>query len=476
MNARVPQFHVDSEKFLADGARVGWHDGALWHLRYKRDLASQQVPDWEALRDQAAAIKAHVIDHVPELLAQFIRNAEAAGWIVHLAPEAEDLRREALALLKSHGVTKVVKSKSMLTEECGLNHHLEANGIEVIDTDLGERIVQLRHEPPSHIVVPAIHLKRAEIGELFHEHLGTAKGEDDPLRLTRAARADLRKRFLGAQAGLTGVNFAVAESGAIVICTNEGNADLGTALQPLHIACMGVEKLVPTTADVGVFLRLLARSATGQPITTYSTHLSGPDPTRPGHEAHLFIVDAGRSRLHRDDEHRRALSCIRCGACMNTCPVYRRASGHAYGTTVPGPIGAVLAPAMIGTAKAKELPFASTLCGSCTNVCPVKIDLHDQLLSWRRRLAREGHVPFTKRFAMKLGARLLTSPWLFALGGKLARTFWGLARRGIPGPHAGWTKHRDLPPAPKQSFRRWWKDGGKDAGTAPAKPKEPGHG
>ena len=474
MTARVPQFHVDSEKFLADKERVGWHDGALWHLRYKRDLASQLVPDWEKLRDHAAAIKAHVLDHIPTLLSQFITNAEAAGWTIHLAPEADDLKRIVLDLLKKNGVTKAVKSKSMLTEECGLNHHLEANGIEVVDTDLGERIVQLRHEPPSHIVVPAIHLKRGEIGELFHEHLGTAKGEDDPIRLTRAARADLRKRFIGAQAGLTGVNFAVADSGAIVVCTNEGNADLGTALQPLHIACMGVEKLIPTAADAGVFLRLLARSATGQPITTYSTHIRGPDPTRPGHQAHLVIVDAGRRRLFADDEHRRALSCIRCGACLNTCPVYRRASGHAYGTTVPGPIGAVLAPAMIGTAKAKELPFASTLCGSCTNVCPVKIDLHDQLLSWRRRLAREGHVPFSKRFAMKIGAQALSYPWLFSLGGKIARTFWGLARKGIPGPHAGWTKHRDLPPAPKQSFRGWWKSDGQNLGNTPKKDQDHG--
>ena len=459
--AKIPAFHVDSERFLQDKERVTWHDGALWHLRSKRDLASAAIPDWEKLRLQAAAIKSHVLDHIPELLAQFIKNAEAAGWIVHLAPEAEDLKRIVLDLMRKNNVTKAVKSKSMLTEECGLNHYLEENGIDVVDTDLGERIVQLRHEPPSHIVVPAIHLKRGEIGELFHQHLGTAKGEDDPLRLTRAARADLRKRFLSAQAGLTGVNFAIADSGAIVVCTNEGNADLGTALPPLHIACMGVEKMIPTTADAGVFLRLLARSATGQPITTYSTHIKGTDPTRPGHQAHLVIVDAGRHRLHQDDEHRRALSCIRCGACLNTCPVYRRTSGHAYGTTVPGPIGAVLAPAMIGTDKARELPFASTLCGSCTNVCPVRIDLHDQLLSWRRRLASEGKVPFSKRFAMRIAAQALSFPWLYAFGGRMARVFWPLLRKGIPGPHAGWTKHRDLPPAPAQSFRAWWKHEGK---------------
>ncbi len=469
--ARAPQFHIDSEKFLADRERVTWHDQALWHLRAKRDKAGSALPDWEQLREHAAKIKAHVLDHLPELLEQFVAKAEAAGWIVHLAPEGEDLKRIVLDLLQKKGVTHAVKSKSMLTEECGLNHHLETNGIDVVDTDLGERIVQLRHEPPSHIVVPAIHLKRGEIGELFHKHIGTPKGEDDPLRLTRAARADLRKRFLAAEAGLTGVNFAIAETGSIVVCTNEGNADLGTALPPLHIACMGIEKLIPTTADAGVFLRLLARSATGQPITTYSTHMRGPDPTRPGHECHIVIVDAGRHRLHADDEHRRALACIRCGACLNTCPVYRRASGHAYGTTVPGPIGAVLAPAMIGTAAAKELPFASTLCGSCTNVCPVKIDLHDQLLSWRRRLAKEGHVAFSKRFGMRIGAVVLSHPWAYAAGGWVARKLWFLARRGVPGPHAGWTKHRDLPPAPKQSFRGWWKE----TERKNSEPKQGGH-
>jgi L-lactate dehydrogenase complex protein LldF len=250
----------------------------------------------------------------------------------------------------------------------------------------------------------------------------------------------------------------VAETGSVVVCTNEGNADLGTALPATHIACMGAEKIVPTLDDVAVFTRLLARSATGQPITSYTTHLTGPDPLRPGHEAHLVLVDAGRSTLLADPEHRRALSCIRCGACLNTCPVYRRTSGHAYGTTVPGPIGAVLAPALIGTAAARELPFASTLCGSCSNVCPVRIDLHDQLLSWRRRLAREGLVPWSKRAAMRIGATVLRRPWLYRIAGQLARWSWPLiTRRWMPGPQRPWLAHRDLPTAPKRSFREQWK-------------------
>jgi L-lactate dehydrogenase complex protein LldF len=456
--AKSPAFHRDSEAFLADRERVAWHDQTLWHVRSRRDAAKDLTPDWEALREHASRLKAHVIDHLPQLTVAFAAKARANGWTVHFCGTGEELCTTVHGLLKDAGATRVVKSKSMLTEECGLNHHLHTQGIDVVDTDLGERIVQLRGEPPSHIVLPAIHLKRGDIGETFHAHLGTAKGEQDPTRLAHACREDLRKRFLAAEAGITGVNFAVVETGGIVICTNEGNADLGTALPKLHIACMGVEKMIPTLEDAAVFLRLLARSATGQPITSFTTHLAGPDPLRPGHQAHLVIVDNGRHRLAADAEHRRSLACIRCGACMNTCPVYRRASGHAYGTVVPGPIGAVLAPAMIGSAKAKELPFASTLCGSCTNVCPVKIDLHDQLLSWRRRLAKEGVVPLSKRLAMRLGAFVLARPWLYALSGWLARRLWPLVNLRVPGNPAGaWLEERDLPPTPRRSFRAQWK-------------------
>jgi L-lactate dehydrogenase complex protein LldF len=455
---RTPAFHRDAGRFLADRERTAWHDRALWHVRAKRDIARDRTPDWEALRTHAAALKAHVIDHLPEMAARFADNAAAAGWQVHWCGDAAELRSTALGILRAAGATRVVKSKSMLTEECGLNPHLEANGIDVIDTDLGERIVQLRNEPPSHIVLPAIHLKRADIGATFHRHLDTPAGEEDPDRLAGAARADLRRRFLVAEAGITGVNLAVAETGGIFLCTNEGNADLGTALPPLHIACMGIEKLVPTLDDAAVLLRLLARSATGQPITAFTTHLAGPDPARPDHQVHILIVDNRRSTIASDPEHRRSLSCIRCGACMNTCPVYRRASGHAYGTVVPGPIGAVLAPAMIGTQAARELPFASTLCGSCSDVCPVRIDLHDQLLAWRRRIVADGHLAWSKRVAMRLGAMLLARPWAYALAGWCARQAWPLLRWRW-GPARVWTRDRDLPPAPGASFRARWSAG-----------------
>lgn len=455
---RTPAFHRDAGRFLADRERTAWHDRALWHMRAKRDAARDRTPDWETLRTHAAALKAHVIDHLPELAARFADNAATAGWQVHWCGDAAELRSTVLDILQAAGATRVVKSKSMLTEECGLNPHLEAHGIDVIDTDLGERIVQLRGEPPSHIVLPAIHLKRADIGATFHRHLGTPAGEEDPDRLAGAARADLRRRFLAAEAGITGVNLAVAETGGVVLCTNEGNADLGTSLPPLHIACMGIEKLVSTLEDAAVLLRLLARSATGQPITAFTTHLAGPDPARPGHQAHIVIVDNRRSSIAADPEHRRSLSCIRCGACMNTCPVYRRASGHAYGTVVPGPIGAVLAPAMIGTQAARELPFASTLCGSCSDVCPVRIDLHDQLLAWRRRIVADGHLAWSKRIAMRLGAMLLARPWAYAVAGWCARRAWPLLRWRW-GPARVWTRDRDLPPAPGASFRARWSAG-----------------
>ncbi|MFW5845411.1 MAG: lactate utilization protein B, partial [Planctomycetota bacterium] len=410
---RSIRFHRDADARLAEPDWVTRHDRAGWHLRAKRDAAAAATPDWEALRDHAAAVKAHVIDRLPELLGDFIAQARAVGWQVHCIADAAELRSTVSRILAQKQVRRVVKSKSMLTEECGLNPHLEAQGIQVVDTDLGERIIQLRHEPPSHIVIPAIHLSRQTVGETFHTHLQTPAGEDDPERLTRAARASLRQDLLQAQAGITGVNFAIAETGGVVVCTNEGNADLGTALPPLHIACMGVEKLIPTLADLPTFIRLLGRSATGQASTAYTSIFHGPDPRRPGHEAHLLIVDNGRSALHAESEHRRSLSCIRCGACMNTCPVYRRVGGHAYGSTIPGPIGSILTPQQQGSRAARELPFASSLCGSCSNVCPVRIDLHDQLLAWRRRIVRNGHLPLVKRCTMLLATWSMRSHRLF---------------------------------------------------------------
>jgi L-lactate dehydrogenase complex protein LldF len=434
-------------RFAADDARAHWHDQVLWWVRAKRDRAARTLPEWEALRRAAEGIKAHVASRLADYLEEFERNALRLGARVHWARDAAEHNAVVHAILASHGVSRVVKSKSMLTEECGLNPYLEERGIEVVDTDLGERIVQLAGEPPSHIVLPAIHKKKEDIGELFHRHLGTPPGLSDAKALTEAARGHLRERFLRAQAGITGVNFAIAETGGVVVCTNEGNADLGSSLPPLHVACMGVEKIVPRAKDLGVFLRLLARSATGQAVTTYTTHFHGP---MRGGELHVVIVDAGRSAILAQESFRSVLRCIRCGACMNTCPVFRRSGGYSYGYLIPGPLGSVLAPHRDPAAHA-TLPFASTLCGSCDDVCPVRIDLHEQLLSWRRRLADRGLLPWRKRLGMAVAARVLRHGWLYRLAGRVARAllraFPGLGRRNA------WGRARELPPVPRESFR-----------------------
>ena len=437
--------------FNADAERTGWHDRALWSVREKRDLAAAQVPEWEELRESAAAIKAHTLSQLDLYLERFEQRALSAGASVHWARDAAELRSVVTGLLESRGVRSVVKSKSMLTEECGLNAHLEANGVEVIDTDLGERIVQLRDEPPSHIVLPAIHLKREEVGELFHREMGSPQGLSDPTRLTEVARGDLRPRFLAAEAGITGVNFAVAETGGIVVCTNEGNADLGTVIPPLHIACMGIEKLVPRERDLAVFLRLLARSATGQSITSYTSHFHGP---RAGGELHIVLVDNGRSQQLANDALSSSLGCIRCGACLNTCPVYRRSGGHSYGSVIPGPIGSVLEPGRDAEGHA-SLPFACTLCGSCADVCPVKIPLPDQLLTWRGQLAERGHLSTKKRFWQRIAAAVLARPRLLQAAGAFARA---LARRTprFLQRWTAWGRNRDLPELPRQSFRAQW--------------------
>jgi L-lactate dehydrogenase complex protein LldF len=448
--------HADrAGAFVHNRERAQWHDEALWFVRAKRDKAAWQLPEWELLRETAAGIKAHTISRLADYLEQFEEQATRRGAQIHWARDAAEHNQIVLDILQQHGVRRLVKSKSMLTEECHLNPFLQRHGIEVVDTDLGERIVQLAGEPPSHIVLPAIHKKKEDVGALFHEHLHTEQGASDPLYLAEAARQDLREKFLQAEAGLTGVNFAVAETGGFVVCTNEGNADLGVSLPRLHIACMGIEKLIPRARDLGVFLRLLGRSATGQPITTYSSHFHGP---RAGGELHIVLVDNGRSNLLGSDEFRRSLNCIRCGACMNTCPVFRRSGGHSYGSTVPGPIGSILSPARDARLYS-SLPYASSLCGSCTDVCPVKINLHHQLLAWRREIVHRRLLPLPKRLAMKAGSIVLRNPWLYRLLGATAR--WvipRLPRFVIYNRFNVWGFQRELPPFPARSFRQLYKE------------------
>ncbi len=441
-----------AEVFIRDEARTNWHDETLWFVRHKRDLAVNQVPEWEQLRELASQIKDHTLSNLDNYLVEFEKNALANGVAVHWAVDAAAHNEIIHSLIRKNNIQRVVKSKSMLTEECHLNDYLIAQGIEVVDTDLGERIVQFRNEAPSHIVLPAIHLKKQDVSETFHEHLGTEQGNNDPQYLTEAARQHLRSKFIQSELAITGVNFAVAETGGFVVCTNEGNADMGAHAAAVHIACMGVEKIIPKARHLGVFLRMLARSATGQPVTTYSSHFHRP---RNGQQMHIVIVDNGRSRQLGRPDFRNSLKCIRCAACFNTCPVYRRSGGHSYHTAVAGPIGSILNPNLDMKANA-DLPFASTLCGSCTNVCPVKIDIHQQLWKWRQVLAAEGYVDSSKKAGMKGMAYLLSHPKLYRLAGKMGRGAMRLFPFMTNNKLNPWFKQREMPAPPKESFRDWY--------------------
>ena len=425
----------------------------MWFVREKRDQASKSLPEWEALRSAAQSIKEHTAGHLSWYLQKFEENAKRNSIEVYWAADAQEHNIIVEKILKEHDAKLVVKSKSMLTEECGLNPHLESEGIEVADTDLGERIVQLAGDHPSHIVLPAIHMKKEDVSSVFTQHLQTEEGNSDPHYLTRAAREHLREKFLKADAAITGVNFALAEEGAFVVCTNEGNADLGTALPSLHIACMGMEKVIPSARELGIFTRLLARSATGQAVTTYTSHFRKP---KKGGRLCIVIVDNGRSEL-LNSEHKKALSCIRCGACMNTCPVYRRSGGHSYRYVIPGPIGSVLAGAR-DIEKFSSLPFACSLCASCDTVCPVKIDLHDQLYTERKAAICTPEYAGKKR-SLKIMAWIMQRPKLYRLLIKSARSILPLLPRSILYNRFNvWGKEREVPMPAKKSFSEMYKE------------------
>ena len=439
--------------FIKDEKKTNWHDQALWYVRQKRDTSVNDVPEWKNLRDLAHKVKAHTLTELPRYLDEFEKKAESNGIHIHWAADAAEHNSIVGKILRNHHVKKLVKSKSMLTEECHLNEYLEKQSIEVIDTDLGERIIQLSKELPSHIVLPAIHKRKEEISVLFHEQIGTELGNNDPTYLTKAARHHLRMQFLSADAALTGINFAVAETGGFVVCTNEGNADMGVHLAPVHIASMGIEKVIPKENHLGIFLRLLARSATGQPITTYSSHFRKP---AKGKEIHVIIVDNGRSEIMRQKDFYQSLYCIRCGACMNTCPVYRRSGGHSYDYIIPGPIGSILSPHR-NAGKYSSLPYASSLCGSCTDVCPVKIDIHAQLYQWRQKLVEKNKIGISKKWLVMIMGFILKDPDRYHFSGKLGRKLlkW-LPRFMIYNRLNVWGKQRELPNVPENSFYEWY--------------------
>ncbi|MCH5302187.1 MAG: lactate utilization protein [Prevotella sp.] len=377
-----------AKKFLENQAYAKWHDDTFWAVRTKRDKMAMGLEEWEQLREKASAIKRHTITHLDEYLEQFAGNAEKNGVIVHWAKDAGEFNEIVYGILQQHGVKKMVKSKSMLTEECEMNPYLEARGIEVVETDLGERIIQLKGQKPSHIVMPAIHLNHDDVGELFEEKgISDQKGNHDPTYLTYMARLSLRNEFLTADAGMTGANFGIAETGDIVVCTNEGNADMSTSCPKLHIAAIGLEKVIPNYDCLAVFQRMLCRAGTGQPTTTYTSHFRKARPT--AREMHIILVDNGRSEWIANPEHWEMLKCIRCGSCMNTCPVYRRSGGYSYSYFIPGPVGINLG-MLRDRQKHSGNVSACTLCLSCQTVCPVKIDLGDQVYKWRQQLDEFG--------------------------------------------------------------------------------------
>lgn len=444
-----------AKNYLKDEVKSRWHDDTLWGVRVKRDAMSVEIEEWERLREAASAIKKHTVTHLDTYLVRFAQKAQENGIIVHWAVDAKEFNETVLDILRNNDVKKLVKSKSMLTEECEMNPYLEAAGIEVVETDLGERIIQLLDQKPSHIVMPAIHLSKEEVGELFEERLGSRKGDCDPTYLTQCARESLRNEFLTADAGLTGVNFGIAQTGEIVICTNEGNADMSTSIPKLHIAAMGIEKVIPDYDSLAVFHRLLARSATGQPSTTFTSHFRKP---RPGGKMHLILVDNGRSRMLADKTHWQTLKCIRCGACMNTCPVYRHSGGYSYTYFIPGPIGINLG-MLRSPEKYHDNVSACSLCCSCDKVCPVQVNLSEQIYFWRQSLSQIGKADFIKK-TMSGGMKFIFDrPGLYNTALKASPLINAASSSAeYLGMHL-WGKGRRLPEFAKESFQSMWKKG-----------------
>jgi len=428
-----------------------------------RREAFGDFPEGERLRDRARAIKEATLQRLDEHLEKLVANVERLGGHVHFATTAEEARDVVLDIARRTGARMAVKSKSMATEEIHLNDALEAIGVTPVETDLGEYIIQLAHERPSHIIAPAIHKTKGQVAELFSRELKRPGLPADPEVLTKIAREELREKFLTADLGITGANFAVAETGTVVLVTNEGNGRMATSLPRVHIAVMGVEKVIPSMTDLAVFLAILAKSATGQKLSVYTTLVQGP--RRPGElegpeEFHLVLLDNGRI-AQIAGTLRESLYCLRCGACLNVCPVYRQIGGHAYGYTYPGPIGILLTAMLNGPGSVKELAHASSLCGACADACPVRIDIPRMLIELRRQVDEEHIAPWTERVLFKTFARLLVHPTLYRFGARIGRILQRpLIREGriraLPFFFGRWTKTRDLPPVAARTFQERW--------------------
>ena len=470
MSVAPATFYKRVEDAIGDQRLQGALDLAMSRMAVGRNASFKAFEDYENVRDQARRIRAHTLSRLDHYLDQFTQQVEARGGTVFYAQTAEDAIRYVCDLARSKNVQTVVKSKSMVTEELELNGHLEATGAKVVETDLGEYVVQLAHDHPSHIVAPIIHWTKQDVADLFRRELG-ATDEDlaDVPQMTAFARRTLRRAFLQADMGISGVNFAIAETGGVCICTNEGNGRLTTTLPRIHVAMMGIERIVPSMEDLGVVLQVLGRSATGQKLTVYTNIVSGPrreaEPDGP-EELHVVMLDNGRSKL-LGSELSEILYCIRCGACLNVCPVYQEIGGHAYGSVYPGPVGSVLTPGLRGIGHFHELPNASSLCGACREVCPVRIDIPRMLLKLREEATHDATALADTPLWLRVGLRgyrwMALRPSLFRFAGRaggmmsrlIARDGW-IAK--LPGPLGGWTKSRDFPAIPAKSFTQRWNE------------------
>ncbi|MDQ1650439.1 MAG: L-lactate dehydrogenase complex protein LldF [Frankiaceae bacterium] len=484
--------HLRGDRPFPEAAADALADPQLRHnlgratrtIRGKRNAVVAELPDWTELRAAGAAIKDDVLAHLDTYLLQLEEKVTSAGGVVHWARDAAEANAIVLELVRAAGATEVVKVKSMATQETGLNEALAAGGVSAWETDLAELIVQLGDDAPSHILVPAIHRNRAEIREIFLRAMGGVGRAadpgltDDPAALAEAARLHLRQKFLDAEVAISGANFAIAETGTLGVVESEGNGRMCLTLPRVLITVMGLEKVVPTWQDLEVFLQLLPRSSTGERMNPYTSSWTGVHPGDGPQEFHLVLLDNGRTAVLADPQGRSALRCIRCSACLNVCPVYERAGGHAYGSVYPGPIGAVLSPQLTGVAENSSLPFASSLCGACYDVCPVAIDIPSMLVHLRERVVEDkrahSRIPTSEQALMSAAKWTMLRPGRWAAALRAGRAGRVLGRRrdrigALPPPLSAWTSTRDLPRPPEQTFRDWWvsSNGGhaEDGGT-----------
>jgi L-lactate dehydrogenase complex protein LldF len=476
--AQAPAFPVAAKTALADEQLRRNVHHATGIIRAKRELRVSEMPDWEALRESARQIKAHTLAHLDHYLIEFERNCQRAGGVVHWARDAAEANEIAIRIVREHTpapvAAEIIKVKTMTSDEVQLNPALEQAGIHPYETDLADMIVQMGDDDPSHIVVPALHKNRFEVRELFRKQMDLPELGDQPVDLTDAARNYLREKFLTVPVGFSGANFAIASSGSVCVVESEGNGRMCVTLPDLLITLVGIEKIVPAFEDLEVLLQLLPRSATGERMNPYNSFWTGVAPGDGPRAFHVILLDNGRTALLEDEQERETLACIRCGACLNACPVYRETGGHAYGSIYSGPIGAILSPQLQSLDHSRSLPYASSLCGACYEVCPVKINIPEILIHLRGRIVREDQHTLTgalsaENLAMQAMSRIFLSHRRYEAAQRLGRLGQRLFERkgqltGLPGMAGGWTRFRDLRPIPRQSFRDWWET--RDKGAA----------